>query len=49
LIVDDFEKKHPAKLGQALGITIDANILTHDVLDRFNRISCRHALSNFLI
>ena len=33
LIVDDLEEEHPAKLADALGIAIDAGVLTHDVLD----------------
>ena len=49
LIVDDFEKEHPAKLGEALSVAIDADILAHDVLNGFNGISCRHGLGNFLI
>jgi hypothetical protein len=39
LIVDDFQKKHPAKLRQALRVAIDANILAHDVLNGFNGVS----------
>jgi hypothetical protein len=39
LIVDDLEKKHPAQLGKALGIAIDAGVLAHDVLDGFDCIS----------
>ena len=35
LIVNDFEEEHPAKLGDALGVAIDAGILAHDVLNRF--------------
>jgi len=39
LIVDNFEKEHPAQLGKALSVAIDANILAHDVLNGFNGIS----------
>ena len=35
LIVDDLEEEHPAQLGNALGIAINAGILAHDVLDGF--------------
>jgi len=38
-IVDDFEKEHPAELGQALRITIDTSVFSHDVLDGFDGIS----------
>jgi hypothetical protein len=44
LIVDDFQKEHPAKLGQALRVAIDADILAHDVLNRFDGISGGHGL-----
>ena len=33
LIVDDLEEEHPAQLTDALGVSIDAHILTHDVLN----------------
>jgi len=39
LIVDDFEKEHPAQLREALGITINANVLAHDVLNGFDGCS----------
>jgi hypothetical protein len=42
LVVDDLEKEHPAQLGDALGIAIDAGVLAHDVLDRFDRVPDRH-------
>jgi hypothetical protein len=36
LVVDDLEKEHPAQLGQALGVAIDADVLAHEVLDGFD-------------
>jgi hypothetical protein len=33
LVINYLEEKHPAELGYALGITIDSDILAHDVLD----------------
>jgi hypothetical protein len=43
------EEEHPAKLGDALGVAIDADILAHDVLDGFDGIASRHSLSGLLI
>ena len=45
LIVDDLEEKHPAELGDALGVAIDAGILAHDVLNGFNGVANGHGLS----
>src|SRR5439155_14428101 len=42
LVVNDLEKKHPAELGEALGITINADVLAHDVLNGFDSCSDRH-------
>ena len=36
MIVVDFQEQHPAKLGDALGVAINADIFTHDVLDGFD-------------
>jgi hypothetical protein len=33
LVVDDLEEEHPAELGDALGVAVDAGVLPHDVLD----------------
>ena len=49
-VIKDFEKEHPTELGKALGITIDASIFAHDVLDGFDEIrNIGHGLSSFLI
>ena len=42
LVVDDLEEEHPAELGDALGVAIDADILAHDVLNGFDGGSDRH-------
>ena len=42
LVVDDLEEEHPAELGDALGVAVDADVLAHDVLDGFDGGSCRH-------
>jgi hypothetical protein len=39
LIVDDFQEEHPAELGDALGVAINAGVLAHDVLDGFYGIA----------
>ena len=44
LIVDDLEEEHPAKLRDALGVAIDADILAHDVLDGFDYIANGHGI-----
>jgi hypothetical protein len=49
LIVNNLEEEHPAKLGDALGIAIDAAVLAHDVLDRFNCVAYRHGSSYLLV
>ena len=49
LVVDDFHEEHPAELGDALGIAIDAGILAHDVLDGFDGIANGHCLSFLLV
>ena len=49
LVVDDLEKKHPAELGDALGVAIDAGVLAHDVLDGLDCVANRHGLSDLLI
>ena len=49
LVVDDFHEEHPAELRDALGIAIDAGILAHDVLDRFDGIANGHGLSFLLV
>jgi hypothetical protein len=49
LVVDDFEEKHPAELGDALGIAIDAGVLAHDVLDGFDGVANGHGLSDLLV
>ena len=36
LVADDLEEEHPAQLRDALGVAIDAGILAHDVLNRFD-------------
>jgi hypothetical protein len=33
LIVDDLKEEHPAELGYSLCVSINADILTHDILD----------------
>ena len=42
LIVDDLEEEHPAELGDALGVAVDARVLPHDVLDRFYGVANGH-------
>ena len=49
LVVDDFQEKHPAELRDALGIAIDAGILAHDVLYRFDGVANGHGLSFLLV
>ena len=49
LVVNDLEEEHPAELGDALGVAIDAGVLAHDVLDGFNCIANRHGLSYLLV
>jgi hypothetical protein len=49
LVVDDLEKKHPAELGDALGVAIDAGVLAHNVLDRLDCVANRHGLCDLLI
>ena len=35
-MVEDLEEKHPGQLAEALGITVNAVVLAHDVLDGFD-------------
>ena len=49
LVVDDLEEEHPAELGDALGVAIDADVLAHDVLDGFDGVANRHGLGDFLV
>ena len=49
LVVDDLEEEHPAELGDALGVAIDAGVLAHDVLDGFDGVADGHGLGGFLI
>ena len=42
LVVDDLEKEHPAELGDALGVAIDADVLAHDVLNGFDGVAYGH-------
>ena len=49
LVVDDLEEKHPAELRDALGVAIDAGILAHDVLDRFDGVANGHGLGCLLV
>ena len=49
LVVDDLEEEHPAKLGDALGVAIDADVLAHDVLDGFDGVADGHGLGGFLV
>ena len=44
LVVDDLEEEHPAKLGNALCVTIDARVLAHDVLNGFYGVTDGHVL-----
>jgi len=37
-VVEDFEEEQPAELFEALGVTIGAGILAHDVLDGFDDV-----------
>jgi len=48
LVVDDFQEEHPAELGDALGVAIDANILAHDVLNGFDSVADRHGVGAML-
>jgi len=45
LVIDDFEEEHPAELGDALGVAINAGVLAHDVLNGFNGIANRHIVA----
>ena len=47
LVVDDFEEEHPAELGDALGVAIDADVLAHDVLDGFNGVADGHGVKRY--
>ena len=47
LVIDDLEEKHPAELGDALGIAIDTDILAHDVLDGLDGITDGHGFMFF--
>ena len=49
LVVDDLEEEHPAELGDALGVAIDADVLAHDVLDRFDGVANGHGLGGSLV
>ena len=49
LVVNDLKEEHPAQLADALRIAIDAGVLAHDVLDRFDDGADRHGLRDFLI
>ena len=49
LIVDDFEKEHPAELADALGIPIDTGVFAHDVLYGFNYVADGHGSGNLPI
>ena len=49
LVVDDLEEEHPAELGDALGVAIDADVLAHDVLDGFDGVADGHGLGDLLI
>ena len=42
LVVDDLEEEHPAELGDALGVAIDADVLAHDVLNGFDGVANGH-------
>ena len=44
LVVDDLEEEHPAELGDALGVAVDAAILAHDVLDGLDGVANGHGL-----
>ena len=44
LVVDDLEEEHPAELGDALGVAIDADVLAHDVLDGFDGVANGHGV-----
>ena len=37
LVVKDLEEEHPAELGDALRVSVDAGVLPHDVLDGLDR------------
>jgi hypothetical protein len=41
---DDLEEEHPAQLADALGTTLDAHILAHDVLNGFDGSANDHRL-----
>ena len=49
LIVDDLEEKHPAQLRNSLSVAINTSVLPHDVLDRLDKVSYRHASPRILI
>ncbi len=42
LVVDDLEEEHPTELRDALRVAIDAGVLAHDVLNRFDGVSYGH-------
>ena len=42
LVVDDLEEEHPAELGDALGVAVDADVLAHDVLNGFDGVADGH-------
>jgi hypothetical protein len=49
LVINDFHEEHPAELGDALGVAINAGILAHDVLDGFDGIANGHSLACLLV
>jgi len=49
LIIDDLQKKHPAELGETLGIAVDADVLPYNVLNRFDAVSDGHGSGTLLI
>ena len=49
MVIKYFQEKHPTKLGNSLSITINTDILAHDVLDGFDYVADRHSLSNLMV
>ena len=47
-VVINFEKQHPRQLFDALGVTVDARILTHDVADALHEITNTHSSSEIV-
>lgn len=44
-VIEDLEEQHPHQLTDALGVSVDAGVLAHDVLDGFDGAADRHRVT----